>query len=345
MSKDNLTPQQRMLNFGAWTRQHKQTLGMQRGTANSHIEFEVPKARLLSAINLYCKVTLQMENISGQLDVPGVNTDNQRIKLYDVLRRVSVNYNNGFAPFVGSGSDIATLNMLRNNAKAVMPSSEYNTLCPYGENNVYYFMLELPITLNERDTSGLVLAQNGQTLINFSADIAPDLFGNAVKDIEITPELVTFSVPDNASAFPDLSVLKIVESRKENITAGGSTLVKLPTGQIYRKLIFKLEDSNGNPIKPEDITSNIELLFNTADVPYSVHPQIMRLRTVSEIGCALPEGYYAWDFSYQGISNYGGARDYIDAEKITTCELRFTSAKSGKITIISERISRLTASK
>ena len=59
----------------------------------------------------------------------------------------------------------------------------------------------------------------------------------------------------------------------------------------------------------------------------------------------MPKGYYVFDFSFQGISNYGGSRDYIDCERLTTFELRFTSKVSGKATIISERISRLVSSK
>ena len=353
-----ISPQQRALNFGAFTRKHMQTLGMKKGTANSHIEFEVPKARLLQAINLLCSVTLKGEAKDRQFG--GIN---DKLALYDVLRRVSIDYNNGFSPVVASGMDIAVMNMLRVDPASIIPTAiadkslcsidspratyeteEYMTL-ENSDTIKYYFYLEIPLTLNERDPNGLVLAQNGQTLINFSVDIASKVIDTDVESIEVTPVLTTFSVPTHAEAFPDLSILKILDSRKETFVGGGSTLVKLPVGQIYRKLIIKLEDEEGNPINPEDITSNFELLFNTADIPYSVNPRALRLRTVSETGGKLPRGYYAFDFSYAGTPNYGGSRDYIDCEKLTTFELRFTSAKSGKVTIISEKISRLIASK
>ena len=355
---NQISPQQRALNFGAMTRKHVQTLGTQNGTANSHLEFEVPKARLLQSINLLVDVTLK----KGSATTTEFTSINDKLALYNVLRRVGIDYNNGFSPVVASGMDIAVINMLRVDPNTIIPTGYVDkSLCTIlggvsAENDdkittassntlSYYFYLEIPLTLNERDPSGLVLAQNGQTLINFSCDIADKVFNIPVESVKVTPVLNSFSVPTQAEAFPDLSVLKILDSRKETFTGGGSNLIKLPVGQIYRKLVIKLEDENGNPILPEDITSNIELLFNTADIPYSVNPQALRLRTVSETGYRLPKGYYAFDFSYQGTPNYGGSRDYIDCERLTTFELRFTTAKSGKITIISEKISRLISTK
>jgi len=373
-----ISPQQRALNFGAYTRQHIQTLGSQTGSAGSHFEFEVPKARLLQAINLLVEV--EFTTTKG-LDSVEHNMQ-QLMDLYNVLKRVSVDYNNGFSPVVASGKDIAIMNMLRVKSDTILPSMVHDktmltleknnvfTYMPYSVNSIepialatpfeveskakYYFNLEIPVTLNDRDPAGLVLAQNGQTLINFSMDIADTftVFDTTDKlctykpvTVKVTPQLVTFSIPNVESAFPDLSVLKVVDSRKETFTGGGSNLIKLPTGMIYRKLVLYFEDENGNPMKAEDITSNIELLLNTADIPYSVNPKQLRMRTTSQTGGNLPEGYYAFDFSCQGTNpNYGGSRDYIDAETITTFEMRFTTAKSGKVTIISEKISRLKAS-
>lgn len=356
---NTISPQQRALNFGAYTRQHKQTLGSQTGTANSHIEFEVPKARLLQSINLLCEVTLDKKQVSKTEFL----SMNDKLSLYNVLRRVSVDYNNGFSPVVASGKDIAIMNMLRLNSECMIPSTfEDKTMCTIKseagyevddadilvvkENQylTYYFYLEIPLTLNDRDPSGLVLAQNGQTLINFAVDISDKAFNYDVDSVKITPVLTTFSVPAVESAFPDLSVLKVLDSRKETFTGGGSNLIKLPVGMIYRKIVLYFEDDNGNPMSADDITSNIEILFNTADVPYSVNPKALRLTNTSQNGYRLPEGYYAFDFTYQGIPNYGGSRDYVDCERLTTCELRFTTQESGKITIISEKISRLISS-
>ena len=153
---------------------------------------------------------------------------------------------------------------------------------------------------------------------------------------------ITYSIPSDARAFPDMSVLKILDSRNETFTAGQS-YIKLPTGMIYRKLIFKFEDENGDVLDPEDITSNIELILNTADVPYSISPKMLRMTNTMQSGMPYPDGCYYFSFDFQGINGYGGSRDYIDAERITELAVRFNSAKAGKLTIISEKLSRLIA--
>lgn len=356
---NEISSQQRAVNFARLTRQHIQTLGTFSGTANSHIEFEVPKARFLQSINLLVKVKLK-KNVASNWEF---NDKNTLMNLYNVLKRVGVNYNSGFNPFVAPGKDIAILNMLRVNPDVILPSCTFDkSLCTvYGVDTYekgdykftvpsstdldYYFRLELPLTLNERDTQGLIMVQNAQTLLTVAVDIADRVNNQTVESVEIKPELITFSIPPIKEAIPDLTVLKIVDSRKETFTAGGSNLIKLPTGQIYRKMIFYFENEAGEPLNVDDFNSNIEILFNTADVPYSIDPYMMRLRAVSMFGNTLPEGYYVLDLSTAGVPNMAGSRDYIDCEQLTSCEVRFSTFENGKITTISERISRLTVSK
>ena len=93
----------------------------------------------------------------------------------------------------------------------------------------------------------------------------------------------------------------------------------------------------------EDITSNIELVLNTADIPYSITPKMLRALAKMQNGIDFPEGVYFFDFSYQGISNMGGSRDIIDTERVSEFSLRFTAGKAGKVHIISEKLSRLIA--
>ena len=93
----------------------------------------------------------------------------------------------------------------------------------------------------------------------------------------------------------------------------------------------------------DDITSNIELVLNTADVPYSVSPKMLKHINTMQAGISYPDGCYYFSFDFQGVNGYGGSRDYIDAERITEFAVRFNAAKAGKLTIISEKLSRLIA--
>lgn len=349
MAEQKLTAQQRAQLFGAATRQHFQMLGMQevKGGAQT-VSFRVPKARIMQGVKLLVegsvKTTASGNVASGITDV------------YKVLRRVSIDFNNGFMPVVAAGDELALVNMLYPNPEMVC-AAESGTLATAPKNwangdNSFSFMLDVPLTINYRDPVGLVLAQNAETNIDITLDIANALSmftkndGNITaaefNSLKITPMVTSFSIPSDSRAFPDMSVLKIVDSRNEVFTAGQS-YIKLPVGMIYRKLIFKFETVDGKPMSIEDITSNIELVLNTADIPYSVNPKMLRAVNTMQSGMEFPEGVYYFSFDYQGINGYGGSRDYVDAERITEFAVRFNAATNGKLTIISEKLSRLIA--
>jgi hypothetical protein len=151
----------------------------------------------------------------------------------------------------------------------------------------------------------------------------------------------TFSIPPVQDAFPDISVLKLVSSRNQKFSAASQQTLNLQVGTIYRKLVLYFEDEAGAPLKDADFSGNLELVFNQADIPYSVKPSVLSAKNHSQLGFTLPDGVYVFDFSNQGIPNYGGARDYIDTERLTEFWVRFTANKAGKMTAITETLSRL----
>lgn len=336
-----LTAQQRAALFSASTRQHFQMIGQQDTAEATTLEFRVPKARILQGIRLYVEADVQGAGDSALVD---------KLAAYDILRRISIDLNNGFSPIVCGGREMAYINMLYPNAEMVVGATDSHTLCQIPESikagsNKFEFMLDLPLTLNYRDTSGLILAQNAETTISVVCDIANASViaaGATYNNVKVTAMTTTFSVPRDSQCFPDLSILRVVDSRSETFTAG-SAYVKLPTGMIYRKLILCFTDAEGNPMTPEQITSNIELVLNTADIPYSISPKMLRAVNKMQNGVEMPTGVYFWSFDYQGVIGMGGSRDYIDAERVSEFSVRFNAACAGKVTVISEKLSRLIA--
>lgn len=373
---NSLTPQQRAQLFGANTRQHRQMLATQTVNGGGQsMSFTVPKTRLLQAVTLLVKADVTF-NSDTEYDVD-IYSSSVGTQPYRVLRNIFIDYNNGFRPVRGSAEELAKLNMVRTNPRNLLPRgmdtyySFGKTLCNlykedgtvantiHIEKNVEKtytteFVLELPLTLNDRDPVGLILAQSNESLININIDVETDAsyicqalknkcpnLNSIIGAVEVTPMLTTFSIPSSQDCFPDLSVIKIVDARTENYAGGGSNQVKLPVGMIYRKLMLDFRDAEGNVIEDDDITSNIELVFNGADIPYSISAKHLRYLNTSQLGYELPKGLYLFDFSNQGIPNLGGSRDYIDTERITEFTLRFTTPEGGKVNIISEKISRL----
>lgn len=220
-----------------------------------------------------------------------------------------------------------------------------------GADNDVDFYLELPITINPRDPIGLILLQNSETNVDLKIDTCngSEMF-NDVSTTGYTIELhtiecevccETFSIPSNTNAYPDLSVIKLVNGRSDAMASVGQQVIKLSTGTIYRKIILKFEDSNGKPMTDTDLT-NIELIFNQADVNYSISPSMLRAINTKELGFELPQGVYVFDFSSGGnITNYGGTRDYIDTEKLTEFWVRTSTGKTGKVKIVTECLARL----
>lgn len=348
---EQLTAQQRANLFAMSTRENMHMLAKQKVTSGgTSIDFNLPKARLLSNIFVRVKAKVNVKHATK------TSLKNDFLTPYRIIRRWNLDLNNGFSPFAISGEGLMLLNLLQPNAKMVLNRSDYFdcaksfTASTSGTDNEFFFTVQLPVTLNNRDAVGLVLLQSDQTVVNLRADIANavDMYPNLeegytveLKELEVEPMLQTFSIPANSSAFPDLSVLKLCNDRQEVLTSQGQHVIKLPTGTIYRKLIFYITDENGNPATPDFITSNFELLFNTADCNYSISPAMLRAVNSFNLDTELPSGVYVFDFSSQGFSNFGGVRDYIDTEKLTQFELRMNSSGKGKVKVISECLARL----
>lgn len=348
---EKLTAQQRANLFAMSTRQNLQMMAKQTVTAPStSMQFTLPKARLLSNVFVRVKAKINVKHASQ------TRISNTELVPYRIVRRYSLDLNNGFSPYSISGDGMALLNMIQPNANMILDKSAYfncpNSFeaSPGGTENDFMFTVQLPVTLNPRDPVGLILLQSEQTVTDLRLDIGnpiemftgdTDGFTIDLVSLEATPMLETFSIPANSSAFPDLSVLKLCQDRTDTLTSAGQQIVKLSTGTIYRKLILFITDENGNPATADYVTSNLELVFNQADCNYSVNPDMLRAKNAYDLGHDIPEGVFVFDFTNQGLPNFGGTRDYIDTEKLTEFWLRFNTSGKGKVKVISECLARL----
>ena len=158
---------------------------------------------------------------------------------------------------------------------------------------------------------GLILLQNEETVVTVTVDIGPlaslVVPGAAVLSMPtctITPVIETFSIPAVAAAFPDISILKLQQSQINDAPTSGVMTVRLPVGTTYRKLFVDCGDMV--------IAAPLELVFNQADTPYLVNLRYLRALNEQMYGAPLPPNVFCFDFSYQGLADLGGLRDYID---------------------------------
>lgn len=345
-----VTPQQRAALFATATRQNWQMQASKSVGALETAEFTIPKVRLTSRIRLLVEAQLTVTHASNATYIPAAFAP------FTAIRRVSVDMNNGFSPFSVSGTQLYLYSLMRENAAILNRQTsgrgkvvQGTAASADGAANTIRFLADLPLTLNDRDAVGLILTQNQETTVTVTVDIdsaeklATDASGFTYElgQVKITPMVESFSIPAVQEAFPDISTLKLVQAGTKAINGAGQVNYELPTGQTYRKIAFLIENESGEGIADADLSGDIEIVLNQADTPYRVNPKVLAGINHEQFGMPLPSGLYAFDFSYQGISNYGGARDYIDTERLTEFWLRFNATQGGKITVVYETLSRL----
>jgi hypothetical protein len=370
-----LSPAERAMYFSQATRQNMQVLPAIAGAENGTISFSLPKVRLLSKVRLLVTAVLNAQHAALTTYAPGPFAP------YGFIRRVAMEVNNGFSPFILSGRELYWYNLVRamdNNLNPVYPVvattlatcnrsraiQEIEAAAAPGADNIVKFVVDLPVTLNDRDPVGLLLLQNEETVVTVTVDfdgmatLAPAVAGFtfALSNIVVTPIIETFSVPAVAEARPDLSMLKLVHSTRQNIAGAGPITLSLPVGNTYRKLILYLESAVPAGFTDGAFAGDFELVFNQADIPYRINPHLLAAinqeqfgalpisdaaATAGQVAGALPQGLYAFDFSYQGLSGYGGSRDFVDTERLTEFWFRFTAPAAGTVTAVYETLSRL----
>lgn len=339
--------------FAQMTRQHWQTLPAVSIGANESRQITLPKVRLLSKIWLLIEGSVKVAHNSN------TNFQASPFAPWTIIRRISLDANNGFSPFVISGRDLYFYNLILHDPATVARQeggrgrvTMTTQASEDGVSNPFRILAELPVTLNDRDPVGLILLQNEETVVTLTVDVgdpaavlAPDQeeYTVQLESMTITPIVETFSIPAIKEAFPDISVLKLVQSTSQAIQTAGPFTLKLPVGTTYRKLLLYIEDENGTGVPDNQITGNLEVIFNQADIPYSVRPTALAAINHAMFGSTMPDGLYVLDFSYQGIPNLGGARDYVDTERLTEFWIRFNAPGPGKVSAIYETLSRLRA--
>jgi len=353
-----ISPAQRNQYFMQLTRQHIQALPAKPWTEGATVSFEIPKARLLAKIKLLISGIITVTHATETAFVPVANAP------FPLVKKIEVNLNNGFSPYVVSGVQAYIMNLLGSHGSSVSPVTGTNTVTnasraknvlgltasSTGAANRVQMIIDLPIALNDRDPAGLIMLQAPDVLVNVNVtmgDILADLFSVttgmtvALTDATVQPVIETFSIPAPMEARPDLSILKLVQGRTETIAAAGTKVIALPTGNMYRKLAVWLKDSSGGEADG-DLSTDFKIKLNTADMPYSIPHRVLAEINNQDYGLTLPAGVFVFDFSKNsGIPNFGTPRDYIDTAQLTQFELEFTAATAGSVEYVYETLSVL----
>jgi hypothetical protein len=345
-----LSPAQRASLFAQSTRQYKQELPSMSFKEGETVSISLPKTRFLSKISLKVKGSFKVTHASK------TSYTKAKFDKYKLLRQIRLQINNGFTPYQMGGVELHLYNLMNNfnpmGADNFGLDVLQNVVSAGGTTDKVSYMLELPITLNDRDPVGLIMLQNEQTVTTLSVDCGylKDIMTDTditISDIniQITPVIETFSIPLIPDAIPDYSVIKLVNEQIENVVGAGDMIVKLPVGLTYRKILLYIGSDTGFTPIDHDKLGSFQLMFNQADTPYNVSADHVAYENRKAYGGQLPAGCYAFDFSSQGVANLGGGRDYIDTERLTEFWLKINfkeiSGSSNYVYVVSEKLARL----
>lgn len=321
--------------FSKGARKHIHTLSAKSVGESSNVQWEIPKSRYLQSILLLIEGTFIVTHATETTWSP------KRLSPYRWLTSVSLNINNGFSPFKISGEGAYIMNLVnpRNTAWSTIATSAStrgmniltgtaDTSGNGGSSNTIKFMLELPLTINDRDYVGVINAADPTTNIVLEIDSGTilSLFatttGFTISSVSITatPYVISMSIPDNPiSKNPrehllDLSMIKLVHGQSKTIGTIGEDINNLPRGTIYRKFFVDLHSSD-TPLTDAQMT-RFKFSLNQADSIVDMTGKQLQSYNQKQFGYSLPAGIWGFDFSYQGNPNYGGQRDLIDSDSL-----------------------------
>jgi hypothetical protein len=349
MATTQLSPADRAQAFARLTRKQTTMLPPVAGAVNSRVTLDLPKVRL--GQKLYVEITADLEATHAT----ATSYDPAPFAPFTLLDHIKVSLNNGWHPVDLSGKGLYLWNLVNSDtvklARAASgrgPVVQGVTASATGTTNNIKFLVEIPFMLNERDVIGLLMLQNQQTLVTVNIDFADAAalhdgtanFTYVLSNIVVTPMITTFSLPADQQYWPDVSIIKITEEWSHAIAGAGNQSLKIPCGNMYRKLLLYIEDAAGGEADA-DIAGNFGLYINSNDLYREIKPSILAAENAKQFNGPLPQGVFVFDLSDQGQPNYGGSRDYIDTEKLTQFDFRFTAAGAGNVLIIGEQLARL----
>jgi hypothetical protein len=175
--QSKLSAAQRAALFAQATRQYVQTLPSMTFQEGQQVSIQLPKTRFLSKVYLLVKGTFKAAHASKTTFAKS-NFDK-----YNLLKNVFVSINNGFQPYKVSGPMLHLKNLIDDYKNTGLAADTFHTevldnaVSAAGSTDDIEFVLELPNTINDRDTVGLLLLQNDSTIVTVGADLG------SIKDV------------------------------------------------------------------------------------------------------------------------------------------------------------------
>lgn len=233
-----------------------------------------------------------------------------------IISRMRIQANSGIDIFNVSGPGYHYL--LRNSLE-----SEY--IDPVGQstgttavtNTTWNLDAVIPIALNMRDPTGLIMLQNEQTIVNLFIDWLADASVYGSSTVTLTAGdafLEVFTVPPDPKDWPPLNVIHQCLEDQQAIAAAGDFPYYWPRGNTY----VGVYHGCGIGAAGSDLFNKFAVRVNQSDYLQSTPVDFLDMEYRLQKGRARPAGGVFVDLlATSGLGCYGLARDMFNSALVT----------------------------
>lgn len=317
-------PSQTPLTFNDATRNQRYPLTSQSRVAGGGniVSWDLPRTGILARIYLVIRGTINA--LTGTPNVLGQSAIIRRVRLasnlgIDIFNVTGPGYFFLVAPYL----DFPGLPLQGSTAKAAIASAAAPILD-----------MIIPIAVNLRDMTGLMMLQSEQTLLTLTVEFETDavLAPSGLTwttQPSVVPQLEIFSVPPTANLLPPLNMIHSIIEDQTAVAASGAFTYSWPRGNTYLQLIHGL---GFQVTTPADGWSQALLRINYTDTVYNEVPTAMDTINSFQRYQARALGVIPWDLvSSSGLGVYDLLRDTINSAYYTQIDSYITATGAGTL--------------
>lgn len=288
--------------------------------------FDLPKVGLLTRLYLHFTIT-----------TAGTITTQNQYGVCSAVNNIALRANSGLdiINITGPGAEYLLRDVVDLMSDTAPQSQGRSTLVTA---TTYTFDVVLPVSLNNRDETGLILLQNEQTLttlyVAWESDAAVILTGGGtISAATCEVYMDYFEIPNDPKDMPDLSVAHTLREDRLAIAASGDVTYNIPRGNILAGVYHLIGTTTFSRVILRAQQGN-NIVDDNAASHRAVWNSLRSGRDLSLAGTALT-GFafrYFHDFlGPDGLGAYGARRDYIDTSLLTDLASIITVAAAGEL--------------
>jgi hypothetical protein len=292
--------------------------------------YTLPKTGLLARLFLAIR-----GSVAGALTAPNA------LGMASIVTRVRVVANSGLDLYNVSGAGYAYL-LSETLESEYFNAASQNTGRSAVTATTFNLDMMIPIAVNMRDPSGLIMLQNEQTIVNLYIDWLADASVATGATVTLTTGdiyMEVFTVPPDPNDWPNINIVHQCLEDQQQVPAAGDFPYNWPRGNTYMQMLHGL----GIGAAGSDAFSRVALRVNQSDYLQNTPPPYLDMEHRLYRGRARPAGGIYFDFAgSSGLGCYALARDLVNSALVTDLATVITATSAGTLYTVRRQLLTLT---